>query len=372
MRYIPTILMLVLVLAIIAGSVYYISSRLAIYFPIISRKVWLTIVSTLILVILISISVFSTTPNPVASTIFMFSGVMVGIIIFLILSLIATDLIHVIFRISTKMRCILTFGFSLILTIYGIWNAYYIRVNELTIPISGLTHEIRALHITDVHLGNFRGKGQVERLANIVKELNLDVIFNTGDMFDSKNHFVSGEDVLSPLAKLNIPHFFVYGNHDDYVGVETVIDKMRKAGCTVLLNEVTQFGELQIVGLNNMLPDSSSFDPHAKPGSLNIDEVLNKLEIKEKRPTILLHHRPDGVDYMQKSGVDLLLSGHTHGGQLFPITIISKLMFGYNSGLYKFKDMTIHVSEGIGTIFSPIRLGTNSGITLIHLVPDNR
>lgn len=117
-----------------------------------------------------------------------------------------------------------------LLTIYGAWNAYTIKVKEVIIPIKGLTQEIRAVHITDVHLGNFRGKREVDKIVRKIKELNPDVVFNTGDMFDSKAHFGEGKDVLSAFRTLNMPHNnFVYGNHDEHVGVEEVIRQMKKA-----------------------------------------------------------------------------------------------------------------------------------------------
>jgi predicted MPP superfamily phosphohydrolase len=257
-----------------------------------------------------------------------------------------------------------------LLAVYGIWNAYTIKVKEVTIPIRGLTQEIRSVHITDVHLGNFRGKREADKIVRKIKELNPDVIFNTGDMFDSKAHFGEGKDVLSSFRTLNIPHYFVYGNHDEHVGVTEVIKQMKDAKATVLLNEVSNFGELQIVGLNNMLSDRNTFDPHATAESETIEDVLAQMELKESHPTVILHHRPDGVKYMQKKGADLLLAGHTHAGQIFPFTFMAKLMFGYNRGLYKYETMDIHVSEGTGTIFTPIRLGTSSEIILLRLTPD--
>jgi len=169
---------------------------------------------------------------------------------------------------------------------------------------------------------------------------------------------------------LDIPHYFVYGNHDEHVGVETVIGQMKNANATVLLNQIAYFEELQIIGLNNMLTDQNSFDIHAGPNSQTIENTLNELDIKDNLPTIVLHHRPDGVKYMQQKGADLLLAGHTHAGQLFPFTLIAKLMFGYNKGLYKYENMDIYVSEGIGAIFAPVRFGTHSEMTLIKLIPD--
>jgi predicted MPP superfamily phosphohydrolase/predicted DsbA family dithiol-disulfide isomerase len=211
----------------------------------------------------------------------------------------------------------------------------------------------------------------LENIVRIIKELNPDVILHTGDLFDSQTHFNGNNDILQPFTSLNIPHYFVYGNHDEHVGVSKVIDLVQQTGATVLMNEITCFKDLQIIGLNNMLPDKNTVDFHATNSAETVESVLNKLEIKSGKPALVLHHRPAGVNYMAAKGADLLLAGHTHAGQLFPFTFIAKWMFGYNKGLYKYDKMSIYVSQGVGTIFSPVRLGTNSEITLLKLVPDN-
>jgi predicted MPP superfamily phosphohydrolase len=290
--------------------------------------------------------------------------------LFLLLSVVITDIFNLFFKFPSQLRGFLSVGLASLLTIYGVWNAYNIKVKEITIPIKGLTQEIRAAHITDVHLGNLRGKKEVDKIVRKIKELDPDVIFNTGDMFDGRTHFDEGKDVLTAFRTLDMPHYFVYGNHDEHVGVKDVVMQLKRANATVLLNEIAYFEELQIIGLNNMLPDRNSFDMHTTADSETIEDVLNKLKIKEDDPTIVLHHRPDGVKYMQGKGADLLLAGHTHAGQIFPFTFIAKLMFGYNRGLYQYGTMDIHVSEGTGTIFAPVRLGTSSEITLIRLIPN--
>lgn len=369
MKYISAILFLVIILALVIGSIVYVSNRCTLFFPSTPKKVWIWGFSALFVVAFLCMSVFATAANPIAKATFIFGGIAISMFLFLLLSVALIDLINLIFKISPQVRGILSISLASLLTIYGVWNAYTIKVKEITILIKGLTQEIRAVHITDVHLGNLRGKGEADKIVRKIKELSPDVVFNTGDMFDSKAHFGKDKDVLSAFGTLEIPHYFVYGNHDEHVGVQEVIKLMRNANATVLLNEVTNFKELQIIGLNNMLADRNTFDMHATADSETIEDVLNKLEIEENRPTIVLHHRPDGVKYMQKKGAGLLLSGHTHAGQIFPFTFIAKLMFGYNSGLYQYETMDIHVSEGTGTIFAPIRLGTNSEMTLIRMIP---
>ncbi|MDR2010891.1 MAG: metallophosphoesterase [Bacteroidales bacterium] len=370
MKYSVMIIFLVVFLALITGAIIYLSNRFALFFPAIPKRSWLWGFSILLVATFASAMIFTTTTNPAGRYFSIFAGIVCSILIFLLLSVAITDLLSLLFKFSPQIRRDVSLGLTLLLTIYGVWNAYSIKVKEVTIPIKGLTKEIRAIHLTDVHLGNLRGEKTVERIVQKINKLNPDVVFNTGDMFDGKTHFSSKNDVLSAFRTMEVPHYFVYGNHDEHVGVSEVIMRMKNANINVLLNEIAYFGELQIIGLNNMLPDNTTFDPHTTDTSQTIEKALNKFIIKDM-PTIVLHHRPDGVKYMQEKGVDLLLTGHTHAGQIFPFTLIAKLMFGYNRGLYKYEDMTIYVSQGIGTIFAPVRLGTRSEMTLIKLVPEN-
>lgn len=291
---------------------------------------------------------------------------------YLTLTIAIVDIVSLAVKLKPQIRKVLSFGIFTIIMIYGIFTAYHLKVKEVTIPIDGLTKEIRAILITDVHLGNYRGKNYLEKIVNKAIELNPDVIFNTGDLFDNINHFHAGTNVLEPFGKFTVPHYFVDGNHDQYVGANKVFELVKEVGVITLQNEVADYGELQIIGLNNMAKDSISFDLHTVPGSETIKSVLENLEIDENRPTLVLHHRPDGVEYMQPKGVDLLLSGHTHAGQLFPFTIVTKFMFQYNKGLYSYENMKVYVSEGAGTIFFPFRIGTHSEITLIKLIPKER
>lgn len=372
MKYMGMIVFLVVILALVAGAVFYVSNRCTLFFPSIPKRAWVWGFVALFVIALLCMTAFATVANPIGKGLFIVGGVGISIFIFFLLSVVVVDVLNLIFHFHPAVRGMLSVGLAVLLTGYGLWNAYTIRVKEITIPVKGLTQEIRAVHISDVHLGNFRGKREADKIVRKIKELNPDVVFNTGDMFDSKAHFGANEDVLAAFRSLNIPHYFVYGNHDQHVGVQDVIKQLKDANATVLLNEVAYFKELQIIGLNNMLADRNTFDMHTTEDSETIEDVLNGLEIKKEYPTIVLHHRPDGVKYMQEKDAGLLLAGHTHAGQIFPFTFIAKLMFGYNKGLYKYETMNIYVSEGSGTIFAPVRLGTHSEITLIRLTPDKQ
>ena len=143
---------------------------------------------------------------------------------------------------------------------------------------------------------------------------------------------------------------------------------LRNINVNVLENEITSLEELQLVGLKHMRADKNSFDIHATSVE-TIQDVLTRLPVDTTKPTIMLHHSPNGEVYANDLKIDLLLAGHTHKGQLFPLTFVAKMVFGYNDGLFKYKALNIYVSEGIGTMYTPMRIGTKSEISFITLIP---
>ena len=357
-------------LALATGAVIYLSNRFALFFPVLSKNEWMWGFIALFFIIIVSMSVFMLISHPIGKPLYIVGGIITSLFVFTLMFVAITDSLNLIFNLMPQVRGLLSVGFAVLLTGYGVWNAFNIKIREVEISIKGLTQEIRTVHISDVHLGSLWGKRYVEKIADKIKELNPDVIFNTGDMFEGRVHFRENADVLGALRELEIPHFFVYGNHDKTAGLQKVINQMENANITVLRNEIVNFGELQIIGLDHMLANENTFDMHAQPGDETIKSVMERLPVEEKRPVIVLHHSPDGASYMQAKGVDLLLAGHTHAGQIFPFTFFAKMMFRHNSGLYKHEMMNIYVSEGTGTIFLPVRFGTRSEIALIRLVPN--
>ncbi len=311
----------------------------------------------------------STTPNLIGKYAFCLASILAGIMLYLLLSVVLVDLVNLGIKLSSRLNGFISVSLTAIVVIYGTIHASSPIVKEVRIPVAGLTKEIKAVHLTDIHLGHFRGKSHIEKITEIVNKINPEVIFHTGDLYDARSVFK--EDALEPFSTLKAPHYFVEGNHDNYVDVMHVYGLLKKQGVKILENEVANFGELQIIGLKHMLADKESFDMHAPEEGHTIQEVLETMSIDQAKPTVLLHHSPNGLKYADEKGVDLLLAGHTHGGQMFPLTWIAKLQFKYNAGLYKFNDLLVYVSEGVGTMFSPMRVATNSEITLLQLVPKN-
>jgi predicted MPP superfamily phosphohydrolase len=301
----------------------------------------------------------------IGQVVYLTSTTLIGFMMYLCLSFILLNLIQYIVEIPPFYAGLSAVSLTILITIYGIWNAFNIRLTELTIPIKALKKDVKAVHLTDIHLGHVRGKAFLQEVVDKTNAQSPDVVFVTGDLFDGKINL--SQDTLTPFAALKAPVFFIEGNHDNSSGVKIIKGFLRNLGIHVLGNQVAQWNELQIIGLNHMSADDSRRSVHTAGRFQTIQTTLPKLNIDSEKPTILLHHSPDGIQYAAQHGVDLYLTGHTHAGQLFPATLFAARIFAYNKGLHEYENTKILVSQGIGTFGPPMRVATKSEIISITL-----
>ena len=249
---------------------------------------------------------------------------------------------------------------------YSMFNAVSFEVAEVTIPIKGLGSEVKIVQVSDVHLGVTRGESYLAAIVQKANEFKPDFVVLTGDIIDSKAAL--SRNMLAPLKDLQSPGFFVYGNHDVYVGLDATIQALEENGIKAMRNEVLIVNGVKLIGLNYMRGDDSVYDPH-RVSSETIKDILPTLDLSGEYPKIVLHHGPWGIEYMNEHGVDLALVGHTHAGQLFPVTLVAKTMFPFLKGLNEYNGTNIYVSQGAGTFNPKMRLGTNNEINFITLSP---
>ncbi len=254
---------------------------------------------------------------------------------------------------------------GLLITVSGALHANDFEVTEIDIPLDGLKSDVVLMHMPDIHVGHHRGKAY---LAKIVAETNRhkpDMVLINGDLVDS--NVALQTDALSPLSDLEAPVFFTGGNHENYVDTEEVLKRLTGYGATVLHNEVVEIRGIYLVGLDYMNPDENTFDMHPSKDKRTIKGVLRALPLKDDKPSVLMHHSPVGVGYAAEKGIDLMLSGHTHAGQVFPATLLGVAFFPFLKGLYQEQGTKLFVSQGAGTYGPRVRLGSNNEINLIRL-----
>jgi len=173
----------------------------------------------------------------------------------------------------------------------------------------------------------------------------------TGDLVDGKFDYKS--DAFKALNNIHAKTFFVMGNHDYYAGTEHVEALLRRYPITILRDESVIYAGLQIIGLDD------SEDKN------KIEHGLHNIHIEHDFFSILLYHRPEGFKYAAHRHIDLMLSGHTHAGQLFPFNLLSYLANGYSQGLHAREHSNLYVSAGVGTWGPPMRTGSRSEIVEI-------
>lgn len=268
----------------------------------------------------------------------------------------------------TFFRKTLTISSLILISVYilrGFWGGMRKpRIKEVLVSLKNLPSDANIVQMTDVHIGRVLGKEFLEDLVNKSNSLKPDAVVITGDLVDFELDKIK-ED-LKILKKLKSKHgtFFVAGNHEYYHGVDGILDFLESIGVHVLGNSSKTLDGFNLSGVY----DEAAFRIN-HPLKPNLEEAIKHTD--KKLPTILLAHQPKFVENIKEdTPVDLVLSGHTHGGQIFPFGFLVKLAQPYLYGLHQHtKNTKIYISSGAGYWGPPIRFLAPSEIVNIKLKP---
>ncbi len=235
------------------------------------------------------------------------------------------------------------------------------RIREVDVFIEGLTQELSIVQISDVHIGKTLGKAFMDDIVQEVNRLDADIVVITGDLVDMPVEKIG--DRLESLRHIQSSAglFFVPGNHEYFYGVEEIMGYLDFLGVHVLANRSLNIGNvINLAGVTDMMGKRFDLLPPDVPKAL--------LHVTAELPTILLSHQPKIVKEMKDEKVDLILSGHTHGGQIFPFGLLVLLDQPYLSGLYQHNARTqVFVSNGSGYWGPAVRVMAPSEIVKINL-----
>lgn len=235
------------------------------------------------------------------------------------------------------------------------------------IRIKNLSSQISIAQITDAHIGRVLGIEFMQEIVDKTNELNADIVVITGDLVDLPIAQIS--HALEPLKDLKSRFgvYYVAGNHEYFHGVKDIIAHLETLGIVVLKNDSVEIdNKINLVGVYDLSGDKFGY---RKP---DLFKALSK--VNPDLPTVLLSHQPKIAQRLNAhEKIDLIISGHTHGGQIFPFGFVVLLDQPYLYGLYKHNLQTqVYVSSGVGYWGPPLRIFAPSEVVKLNLIPEKK
>jgi predicted MPP superfamily phosphohydrolase len=252
------------------------------------------------------------------------------------------------------------FGLAVLTSIYGLINANLLRVKKITVQLPNLPAQWRgrrAALISDLHLGHVRNYRFIRRVVGRLARLRPDIVFIAGDLYDgTAGDF---ERLARPWKHYSAPFgvFYISGNHEEFYSHSEYLPALEHTCIRVLENEKVEVDGLQIAGIHYR---------EARDGE-RYASVLRRLSVDRNRASILLLHAPLQLSLAEGAGFALQISGHTHGGQFFPYTLIAKRVWGkFLYGFNRLNRLQVYTSCGTGTWGPPLRVATRPEIVELN------
>ena len=255
---------------------------------------------------------------------------------------------------------------ALVLAYWAV-HAGRVQVRDLDIRIPKAAGSVRDLTLvlaSDIHVKPIMRMSHLEEIVAAINGLQPDLIILAGDVLNDDIRGPELETMSAVLRKLKAPYgvLGVLGNHEIYAGVERSLAWLAKSGIDVLVDRTVLIADAFYVA--GRMDASHGFRPGVRPRK-PLAEVLAGID--RSRPLILVDHQPRNLKDAEENGVDLQLSGHTHGGQIFPITFINSLIYEVPQGYARKGATQYYVSSGVGNWGPPMRIGSTPEIVRLKV-----
>ncbi|MFF0566715.1 metallophosphoesterase [Streptomyces sp. NPDC004041] len=242
---------------------------------------------------------------------------------------------------------------------YGVLRGPSVR--RVTVPLARLpraAHGFRIAVVSDIHIGPILGRAHTRRIVDTINATSPDLVAVVGDLVDGSVADLG--PAAEPLAALRARHgsYFVTGNHEYFSGAEQWVDHVRELGLVPLENARVEIEGFDLAGVNDIAGETEGQGP-------DFGRALGDRD--RARAAVLMAHQPVVIHDAVEHGVDLQLSGHTHGGQLWPGNHLAALANPTVAGLERYGDTQLFVSRGAGAWGPPVRVGAPSDITVVEL-----
>jgi len=381
---IAMIMGIIVMLLVLVGSNCYITFRLyqgvKYIFPQLSAIIFIILGIIMVLPFILG---FTRSMLPVSETVKRIFGVItsywMGIFLYLFLYFLLADIILLLLRIIKAIQYPMpqgTYFFTGILMVlitaitvsYGIYNAN--RIKQVTYNIrlgkKAQGSEFNLILLSDLHLGAVGSEKRLEKLVQSINIIEPDIVCIAGDIFDNDYHAIHNPEEAIRLLKTIKSKYGVYaclGNHDAGRTFDKMLDFLERCNIKTLNDEYAIIDDrLVLIGRLDSSPIGGFGDMKRK----NIEEIMSGIDTK--LPVIVMDHNPIHIGEYGNE-VDLILSGHTHRGQIFPGDLFTRALFVVDYGYYRKDDNSPHivVTSGTGTWGMPMRIGSDCEIVNIYI-----
>ena len=260
---------------------------------------------------------------------------------------------------------------AMVLIVYGFINMQFVKQTNYSISSDQLQHRYRIVYLSDVHYGTSQDLALLENTVKRINDLDADIIIFGGDISDEYTSEVEMKQLYGVLGGLESTYgnYFVYGNHDEQLpdshmkrtySDDELKETIDANGITILCDDVEEINnDLLLVGRGNA----------SRGGRKELPAYLAMASDPDERYCVLLDHQPMEWNEASESGFDLMLSGHLHAGQLFPVGTVGRVKYPVMKGKTKIGDMTLIISSGLSGWGYPYRTESHCEYEVIDIQP---
>lgn len=300
----------------------------------------------------------TTLPAPLLQGLFVVGSCWMVFTLYMVLSLGTLDLLRLC-GLQLRYPILPALGFTLLLMGYGYWNYRHPQVEHLSISIQKeLAAPCRILFASDIHLGEGTRKRALKRYVELINAQKPDLILIGGDLIDNSIKPVRRQRMEEELQRLHAPLgvWMVAGNHEYISGIDSCRRFLRNTPVQLLRDSVlTLPGGLQLIGRDDRMNRLRS----------PLEELL--AQTRPELPLLLVEHQPYELERADSLGIDLHLYGHTHHGQVWPLSLLTDYLYSQSHGYRRWPHSHAVVSSGLSLWGPPFRIGTQSDLWVIDL-----
>ena len=285
--------------------------------------------------------------------------------LYMVLFLLLFDVLKL-FHFSFNYGFLASLCLTLGLLAYGNYNFRHPETNVVNIafdkPLAGSGQPMKIVAVSDVHLGNGTGKKDLKQYVKMINGQNPDLILIGGDLIDNSVTPLYAENMAEELSQLKAPLgiYMVPGNHEYISGIDESVRFIAGTPIQLLRDSVVTLPNgMQLVGR----------DDRSNRSRLPLRKLMANVD--KSRPVLLLDHQPYGLANNVAAGIDLQFSGHTHRGQVWPMSLVTDHIYEQSHGYHQWGKSHIYVSSGLSLWGPPFRIGTESEMVVFELSATN-